>query len=161
MPTADSRGLMAARATCSKPINIAVMSASISRAEDPKTSLICTRASARASFAGPRIVVVPIPWRTRKRRTQILLLGANLQLYLDDRLELLPANERVTDGTRTRALRSHNPYEHVRGRPVASPYVAYVCRKPDISRIESPYVSGCVPASIAATLLPFLPWAKP
>src|SRR5215207_9649388 len=109
MPTADSRGLMAARATCSKPINIAVMSASISRAEDPKTSLICTRASARASFAGPRIVVVPIPWRTRKRRTQILLLGANLQLYLDDRLELLPANERVTDGTRTRALRSHNP----------------------------------------------------
>src|SRR5829696_934986 len=44
---------------------------------------------------------------------QILLLRANQQLYLDDSLELLPANKRVTDGARTRALRSHNPPTYV------------------------------------------------
>jgi hypothetical protein len=36
---------------------------------------------------------------------------------------VLPANKRVADGTRTRALRSHNPYEHVRVRPAMSAYV--------------------------------------
>jgi hypothetical protein len=37
---------------------------------------------------------------------------------------VLPANERVTDGTRTRALRSHNPCEHIRVCPSRSQYVA-------------------------------------
>src|SRR5918999_2726866 len=48
---AESRCLMAAMAACSKLINIVVMSASINRAEDPNVSLICDRASDKASLA--------------------------------------------------------------------------------------------------------------
>ena len=51
MLAAESRCLIAARAACSKLISIAVMSASISRAEEPIISLICSRASAKASLA--------------------------------------------------------------------------------------------------------------
>src|SRR5829696_8834162 len=61
---------------------------------------------------------------------------------------------RVTDGTRTRDLRSHNPYEHVRVRHMLSRYVALVCRKPGLHTAECPCKSGSVLASIAATLLP-------
>ena len=49
--TAESRCLMAAMAACSKLINIVVISASISRAEDPNVSLICNLASNKASLA--------------------------------------------------------------------------------------------------------------
>ena len=63
--------------------------------------------------------------------------------------------ERVTDGTRTRALRSHNPSEHVLVCPTPSPYVVYLSRKPDLHVAGRPDVSGCVIASIAAALLPY------
>jgi len=61
----------------------------------------------------------------------------------------------VTDGARTRDLRSHNPYEQLRLRPTMSHYDAYISRKFDIRGAGYPCVSGCVLASIAAALLPF------
>jgi hypothetical protein len=67
----------------------------------------------------------------------------------------------VTDGARTRDLRSHNPYEHVRVCPNPSWYVAYIGREPYVRGVGHPYVSGCVLASIAAALLPLLPQVKP
>jgi hypothetical protein len=66
-------------------------------------------------------------------------------------------SERVTDGTRTRDLRSHNPSEHIRVRHILSQYVAWVCRKPGPHTAEFPHASRCVLASIAAALLPFPP----
>jgi hypothetical protein len=63
-------------------------------------------------------------------------------------------HRRVTDGTRTRDLRSHNPYEHVRVCPASSFYVVYLRREPCVRGAGHPYVFGCVLASIAAALLP-------
>src|SRR5215208_4656988 len=62
---------------------------------------------------------------------------------------------RVTDGARTRDLRSHNPYEQFRMRPTRSRCVAYLSRITYIRGAGHPRVSGCVLASIAAALLPF------
>jgi hypothetical protein len=62
---------------------------------------------------------------------------------------------RVTDGARTRDLRSHNPYEQLCLRPTISRSVAYLSRKSGIRGAGYPCVSGCVLASIAAALLPF------
>src|SRR5215211_5844407 len=63
-------------------------------------------------------------------------------------------SKRVTDGTRTRALRSHNPYEQLRIRPTIFCCVAYLSRKSSLRGAGCPCVSGCVLASIAAALLP-------
>jgi hypothetical protein len=48
---AESICPMAATIACSKFINIAVISASINRAEEPNVSLICSRALDRAALA--------------------------------------------------------------------------------------------------------------
>ena len=60
----------------------------------------------------------------------------------------------VTDGARTRDLRSHNPYEQFRMCPARSSCVAYLSRIIYIRGTGYPRVSGCVLASIAAALLP-------
>jgi len=62
--------------------------------------------------------------------------------------------ERVTDGARTRDLRSHNPKEQVRIRPTLSCCVAYLSRKASLRGAGCPCVSGSVLESIAAALLP-------
>src|SRR5215204_5536551 len=51
-------------------------------------------------------------------------------------------------------LLSHNPNAHVQTRTVTSRYVAYVSRKLCFRRAGRPGAFGCVPASIAAALLP-------
>jgi hypothetical protein len=60
----------------------------------------------------------------------------------------------VIDGTRTRDLWSHNPYEQFRISPTKSCCVAYLSRKPSIRGAVHPCVSRCVLGSIAAALLP-------
>ena len=68
----------------------------------------------------------------------------------------LPLKKRVTEGDRTRDLRSHNPSAHIRVRADRSQYVAKVSEKVTVRSAGGPVVSGCVLLSIAATLLPLL-----
>ena len=50
--------------------------------------------------------------------------------------------KRVTDGARTRDLRSHNPSEHIRVRADRSQYVAKVSEKVTVRSAGGPLVSG-------------------
>ena len=69
---------------------------------------------------------------------------------------VLPADRKVTDGARTRDLRSHNPSEHFRVRADRFHYVAYLSQKITVRRTSGPLASGCVLPSIAAALLPLM-----